>query len=215
ESDDLAILLEAGKVPASISYIAQMHLHAPAEFRNGWKGHDFFTLDAVVNDGRGNAKLVLDYPGLRLSDDASLVQPSPESWHFLQGKKVMALPRKKINDLLGNGYSFKRGKYIADNEEVKDFWSFVTRGEIDVDDYAQKVGKASGGKSVIMKLWFRSDYSDRVAFPLRISNMHLGSEIDGVHKTDHKLAYFVGLNPNRASLVESIDYSSFRNSIYI
>ena len=150
-------------LPASAAYIMKRRLHAPAEVLPAWRNNYFFTADSVVTDGKGAVKIVLDDPTLLKLNRQSILTggalvPTVEDWEDLNGSNVLSLPRTIVKDhLYGKGYvKESSGKYVPENNWVEFFWNFISRGEVNLEEYVRMVGKA---QSKVMDLYLDNSAS--------------------------------------------------------
>jgi len=154
------------RLPASMAYVMKRRLHAPAEVLPAWRENYVFTADSAKYDGKGAVKIVLDDPALLTLNLRSYLNDGAlghtlQDWENLSGKKVLYLSKDAVLDLQGKGYVKEEysGKYIPQSSDVEKFWNFVSRGEVDIDEYVKMVGKAAKGNLKLMRISFDLDTS--------------------------------------------------------
>jgi len=144
-------LRKDGLVPGSMAY-ALSNTNPRQTFMR-----QFSTGDGASPNGKGDQLIVLDARDLwNLNSDSklerSVLQLDSEKWEELRCKdNVLYIPKKRVNEIHDNGYVKEGGRYVPANDSVEEVWKFLTRGEVDVDDYAQSVSR---GREKVMNILF-------------------------------------------------------------
>ena len=195
--EQMPLLRAEGRVPASLAYAMNRRLYAPTEVINNWRNYIFFTADGAAYDGKGNVKIVLDDSELlALTPQSDIVSGglarTLETWESLSGKGVLYFSKEKVEKVQSLGYIRERGsrKFVPKNDLVEEFWNFVSRGIVSVDEYLKMVGDfANGnesmddGKTYIMQVLLDKDeYATPVGRSLLFNSInpfsHLNSNVN-------------------------------------
>ena len=152
------------RTPVSTAYVMKRRLHAPAEVLSDWQNNYIFTADGAEYEGKGAVKIILDDSALLTIDKQSKLTAGAlvsaiQDWENLSGKEILYLSKIVARDLHGKGYVKEKhsGKYVPQSSDVEKFWNFVSRGEVDIDEYLRAVAEVSE-QDVIMKIYFGGGY---------------------------------------------------------
>src|SRR3989344_4208766 len=216
--DTMPELRAESRLPASIAYAMKRRLHTPAEVLPAWRKNYVFTADGAEYDGKGAVKIVLDDPALLtlnpksdLSDGA--LEHTLQDLENLSGKTVLYLPKKIASDLHEKGYVKEKhsGKYVPQSSDVEKVWNFVSRGEVEIDEYVKMVGEAVKGNPVMRIKLDLNTYETSVGRSLVLCSIVSISYADGNNYLDYyDYGRLVGVAPEAQAGVAQISKALVR-----
>ena len=93
----------------------------------------------------GDGLIITDRTMVSLEKEVSKggLKLSYEEWEELRGPKVKEFSPREVARLHGKGYVYDESsnRYLPENSAVEEFWNFVGRGHINVEQYVAMVGE--------------------------------------------------------------------------